>query len=57
MANDAAGETDQASHLLGMEAIIYLVRHGQTEFNLERRHHGHIDSPLTELGRGQARRA
>ena len=37
--------------------MIYLVRHGQTEFNLERRHHGHVDSPLTDLGREQARRA
>jgi broad specificity phosphatase PhoE len=31
--------------------------YGQTEFNLARRHHGHVDSPLTELGREQARRA
>jgi probable phosphoglycerate mutase len=37
--------------------MIYLVRHGQTAFNLEQRHHGHTDSPLTELGREQARRA
>lgn len=37
--------------------MIYLIRHGQTEFNLERRHHGHVDFPLTELGRQQARRA
>lgn len=37
--------------------MIYLVRHGQTEFNLARRHHGHSDSSLTELGRAQARRA
>jgi broad specificity phosphatase PhoE len=37
--------------------VIYLVRHGQTEFNLARRHHGHTDSSLTELGRDQARRA
>ena len=37
--------------------MIYLVRHGQTEFNLERRHHGYVDSPLAELGREQARRA
>jgi broad specificity phosphatase PhoE len=37
--------------------LIYLVRHGQTEFNLARRHHGHSDSPLTELGREQAQRA
>lgn len=36
---------------------MYLVRHGQTVFNLERRHQGYIDSPLTELGREQARRA
>ena len=37
--------------------MIYLVRHGQTKFNVEQRHQGHIDSPLTELGREQARRA
>jgi probable phosphoglycerate mutase len=37
--------------------MIYLVRHGQTEFNPERRRHGHLDSPLTELGHEQARRA
>ena len=34
--------------------MIYLVRHGQTEFNLARRHQGHVDSPLTALGREQA---
>jgi broad specificity phosphatase PhoE len=37
--------------------MIYLVRHGQTEFNLERRHHGHVDSPLTVVGRKQAHHA
>ena len=37
--------------------MIYLVRHGQTKFNPERRRHGHLDSPLTELGHEQARRA
>jgi len=37
--------------------MIYLVRHGQTSFNLERRHQGHVDSALTERGRDQARRA
>ena len=37
--------------------MIYLVRHGQTKFNVEQRHQGHVDSPLTELGREQARRA
>ena len=30
--------------------MLYLVRHGQTEFNRERRIQGHVDSPLTELG-------
>jgi probable phosphoglycerate mutase len=37
--------------------MIYLVRHGRTEFNVAGRHHGWIDSPLTQLGRSQARRA
>ncbi|MPZ32477.1 MAG: histidine phosphatase family protein [Rhodospirillales bacterium] len=37
--------------------MIYLVRHGETEFNVARRHQGHTDSPLTELGRRQARGA
>ena len=36
-------------------SVIYLVRQGQTQFNLAGRHHGHVDSPLTELGRDQAR--
>ncbi len=34
--------------------MIYLVRHGQTAFNAERRLQGHVDSPLTEQGRAQA---
>lgn len=34
--------------------MILLVRHGQTEFNRERRLQGHMDSPLTELGLRQA---
>ena len=34
--------------------MIYLVRHGQTQFNSERRIQGHVDSPLTELGLRQA---
>jgi len=36
--------------------MIYLVRHGQTEFNVERRIQGNGDSNLTALGREQARR-
>ncbi len=35
--------------------MLYLIRHGQTEFNLERRFQGACDSPLTELGQSQAR--
>ncbi len=34
--------------------MIYLLRHGQTEFNLERRIQGSLDSPLTSLGKEQA---
>ena len=35
---------------------LYLVRHGQTEFNLARRYQGALDSPLTALGVQQAGR-
>ena len=33
---------------------IWFLRHGQTEWNLERRLQGHLDSPLTGLGQAQA---
>lgn len=33
---------------------IYLVRHGETEWNLEKRFQGMRDSPLTDRGRQQA---
>lgn len=33
---------------------LFLVRHGQTEFNLAKLVQGRCDSPLTELGRTQA---
>jgi probable phosphoglycerate mutase len=33
---------------------ILLVRHGETEWNLERRYQGRLDSPLTERGLAQA---
>lgn len=35
---------------------IYLVRHGETEFNRAGRMQGQQDSPLTDLGRDQVRR-
>lgn len=34
---------------------LYLVRHGQSEGNVAKTFHGHIDYPLTPLGREQAR--
>ena len=33
---------------------IYVLRHGQTEWNLQRRYQGYLNSPLTILGRAQA---
>lgn len=36
------------------EPIIYLVRHGQTEWNRQGIVQGQLDSPLTDLGREQA---
>lgn len=36
------------------KTLLYIVRHGQTEWNVEERFQGHHDSPLTELGRNQA---
>lgn len=35
---------------------LYLTRHGQTEWNVEGRMQGHLDSPLTKLGVSQATR-
>ena len=40
-----------------MEKILYLMRHGQTLFNVRRKIQGVCDAPLTELGIEQARRA
>jgi phosphoserine phosphatase len=39
----------------GTVKSVYFVRHGMTEWNLERRLQGHRDSPLSEQGREQAR--
>ncbi len=37
-----------------MDTIIYVVRHGQTEWNIEGRIQGKLDSPLTDAGVEQA---
>ncbi len=39
------------------QTIIYLLRHGQTQWNLEKRMQGNMDSPLTDLGISQANKA
>jgi phosphoserine phosphatase len=38
-----------------MKTKIYLVRHGETEWNIQRRYQGSGDSPLTEKGINQAK--
>jgi probable phosphoglycerate mutase len=35
--------------------LIYLVRHGRTQFNAEQRFQGSLDSPLTTIGIAQAK--
>jgi broad specificity phosphatase PhoE len=35
--------------------VVYLARHGQSDWNAEARWQGHADRPLTDLGRRQAR--
>lgn len=37
-----------------MEKILYLMRHGETEFNVRKKIQGWCDSPLTEIGIKQA---
>ena len=34
----------------GLKNMIYLVRHGQTAWNLEKKTQGHTDIPLNERG-------
>lgn len=38
-----------------MKKMLYLVRHGQTMFNCQHRIQGWCDSPLTEVGKSQAK--
>lgn len=39
---------------MNKKTTLYIVRHGQTEWNVEHKLQGHQDSPLTELGMKQA---
>ena len=41
----------------GLDAVIVLLRHGQTQFIVEKRFQGAMEAPLTALGEDQARRA
>ncbi len=43
------------SHQTGAVTRVYLVRHGETAWNLERRFQGHLDVPLSAVGLEQAR--
>jgi len=40
---------------MGSSPTIYLIRHGETEWNRIKRLQGWLDSPLTETGKAQAR--
>lgn len=46
--------TESKNTLQGQGTRVFMVRHGETEWNVEGRLQGHLNSPLTENGRQQA---
>src|SRR3712207_2914672 len=49
-----AQQTTIPSEIGADQTLIYLVRHGQTTWNIERRFQGQLDVPLSEEGLRQA---
>jgi broad specificity phosphatase PhoE len=49
-------DTESVGSTRAAPTVVYLARHGETLWNLERRYQGHRDSPLSERGAEQARR-
>ena len=54
-----AGRPSGAAPLIpaGLDAVLVLLRHGQTQFLVEKRFQGAMEAPLTALGEEQARLA
>jgi probable phosphoglycerate mutase len=51
------GKQTRLSHVQSEELMpttVYLIRHGETDWNLEGRWQGHADVPLNDIGRRQA---
>ena len=47
-------EIHRRASVVPVETTVLLARHGETDWNLERRVQGHIDTPLNETGWAQA---